>query len=162
MTSDEKRIIELLCGRSERDGRGLPRVTYLSEGSSEETEARRALAQMLKTSLQLDLGLRGILADLIDPDRDELDRRIRFERRRKGKPSNAVAEEQIAEFIWTQRRAGAKMKPVITEAIKKFGLKEKRILAIWKIWRPILQRVKRVDLNGNPINPFAAVQHNRD
>jgi hypothetical protein len=152
--NDAKRlIIELLCGRVGRDSRGLLRVDYL-EGD-EELEARRALARMLKTSLPLDFGLRFLIADLIDPDSDDVSRRIRFEHRRKGKPSNAAAEKEIAEFIWSQRRAGARMmKSAVPAAMQKFGLKQKQILAIWKIWRPILQRLKRIDLDGNPVNPF--------
>jgi hypothetical protein len=148
MTSDGKHIIDLLAGR-------------LKEGSDNELKARRALARMLKTSLPLDQGVRSILADLIDPDCD-INRRIRFTRRRKGKPSNAAAEKLIAEFIWNRRRGGMKMKPVVSAATTKFGLQEKRILAVWKVWQPILQRLKRIDLDGNPVNPFAAVQHNRD
>jgi hypothetical protein len=163
MTSDEKRIIELLCGRSARDGRGRLRVTYFRKGSPDELEARRALTRMLRTSLPLDPGVRFVIADLFDPDLSEVDRIIRLEYRRRGKRSNAAAEKEIAEFIWAQRRGGAKMmKSAVPAAMEKFGLKEKRILAIWKNWQPILQRLKRIDLDGNPVNPFAAVRHNRD
>lgn len=160
MTRDQELIVTLLCGNAMHDDSDPPQ--YLAEGSAEEKEARRALARMLRTSLPLDQGVRGILADLIDPDRDELNRRIRFEHRRKGKPSNAAAEKKAAEFIWAQRRAGVKMKSVITAAMKQFGLKEKRVLAIWKHWRPILEHLKRIDLGGKPTNPFAAVQHNTE
>jgi hypothetical protein len=132
MTSDEKRIIELLCGRSARDGRGCLRVTYFRKGSPDELEARRALARMLKTSLPLDPGLRFVLADLFDPDRNEIDRIIRFESRRRGRPSNAAAEKEIAEFVWSRRRAGVKSRPAVQEATEKFGLKRSRVLAIWK------------------------------
>lgn len=157
--NDAKRlIIELLCSRIVHDSRGLSRIDYL-EGD-EELEARRALARMLKTSLPLDLGLRFLIADLIDPDCDEINRQIRFENRRKGKPSNAAAEKQVAEFIWSQRQTGVTMKRTVIDATAKFGLNRSRVLAIWKIWQPILQRLKRIDLDGNPVNPF--VQHNRD
>jgi hypothetical protein len=161
MTSDAKRVLELLCGRVERDGRGLLRVVYLKEGTPNEVKARRALARMLKTSLPLDLGVRSVLADLIDPDCDT-DRKIRFEHRRKGKPSNVVAEREIGEFIWSKREAGEQMKNVLSDASKKFGLKRARINNIWKRLQPILQRLKRRDLKGNRVNPFRSVQHNRD
>jgi hypothetical protein len=159
MIPDEQRIIGLLCGRTTRDERGLLH-TYLKDGSDEEKEARRALARLLRTSRPLDLGVRYIIADLIDPDFDEMNRRIRFENRRKGKPSDAAAEKQVAEFIWSQRQTGVTMKRTVIDATAKFGLNRSRVLAIWKIWRPILQRLKRIDLDGNPVNPF--VQHNRD
>jgi hypothetical protein len=147
MTSAAKRIIELLCGHVTRDGRGLIRVDYFKEGSPDDLEARRTLARMFRSTVPLDLGLRGIVADLFDPDRDEVDRIIRFERRRRGKPSiPAIAEKEIAEFIWSQRQAGEKIATAVSRATKQFGLKRSRVQAIWSQWQPILRRLKRSDL----------------
>jgi hypothetical protein len=144
MTEDQKRIIELLCGRTVQDKHGLPQQVYLKEGSTEELEARRALARELRTSIPLNLSLRFAIAELIDPDCDEVERRIRFDRRREGRPSsNALAEKQIAEFIFARVQAGVKTESVIASAVKKFGLVRSRIFEIWRIWKPILKRAKR-------------------
>lgn len=161
--ADKKLIAELLTGRVTRDKCGLPRTVYLKPGSDEEKKARRALVRYLKTTLPPELDVKFVIAELIDPE-DDGPRQIRFEHRRKGKPSNPSAENTIAEFIWAQRRAGVKKKEAVHRAKEKFGLKEKRVSAIWKRWRPILERSKRRDLDGNPVvtPPFTAIRHNRD
>lgn len=164
MTDDAKRIAELLIGRVIRDGRGLPRTEYLKEGSAEEKEARRALAKLLRNpGRQLDTGLRWALAELVDPDEDCNPRRIRFVRRRKGKPSKVLADREIAEFIWSQRRAGEKTRNIIPEATKKFGLKKSRVLAIWERWQPILRRLERPDFKISRAGQLIySVQYKRD
>jgi hypothetical protein len=141
MSGDHQLIRDLLGGRVVRDRRGSLQLQYLKEGSTEEKEARHALARMLRGSRPLDPGLRYLIAAMIDPD--EVGRRIRFGNRRKGRPSNALAEKEVAEFIWSQRRAGIQMKVAVDDARKKFGLKESRINAIWGLWEPILKRLKR-------------------
>jgi hypothetical protein len=78
---------------------------------------------------------------MIDPDCDEASRRIRFEHRRKGQPSNALADKEVAEFIWSQRQAGKQMKVAVDNARLKFGLKHSRVKAIWGLWQPILKRL---------------------
>jgi hypothetical protein len=145
MTKDQKKIIELLSGRTVQDQRDLPQQVYLEEGGAEELEARRALARELRTSIPLNLGLRFLLANLIDPDcGDEVERRIRFEHRREGQPSSdARAEKKIAEFIWSRVQGGAQMKAAIPDATRKFKLGRTRIREIWRHWEPILKRAKR-------------------
>jgi len=144
MTGDEKRqIVALLCGRSVIDEHGLTRESYLRDGSAEEIAARRALARLLRTSSPLDLGLRVVLADLIDPDCDAVERQIRFERRRRGKPSSAHADKQMCEFIWAHVKDGVKKEAAFQSAMDRFGLKRSRILKIWSDWQPILKRLKR-------------------
>jgi hypothetical protein len=142
LTHDQQLVIQLLFGRIVRNKHQVPRTVYLKEGSPEELEARRALARMLRTSLPLDLGVRFLLADMIDPD-NECDRRIRFGHRRKGKPSNAIADKEIAEFIWSQVRSGVKTEAATVQAIKRFGLGRTRIFEIWSHWQPILKRLHR-------------------
>lgn len=142
LTHDQQLIIHLLCGRTVRNKRQVPRTVYLKEGSPEELEARRALARELRKSTPLDLGLRFLIADLVDPD-DEAGRRIRFGHRRRGTPSNALAEKEIAEFIWSQVRSGVKTEAAAVQAIKKFGLERTRIFEIWSHWQPILKRLHR-------------------
>jgi hypothetical protein len=142
-TRDQQLVIQLLCGHIVRNKHQVPHTVYLKDGSPEEQEARRALARILRTSLPLDLGLRFLIADLIDPDRDEIDRRIRFGHRRKGKPSNALAEKEIAEFIWSQVRSGVKTEEAVFQAAERFGLERTRIFEIWSHWQPILKRLNR-------------------
>jgi len=145
--TDEELIVHLLCGREVQDKHGLATQVYLEDGSPEELEARRALARMLRSSRPLDLGLRVVLADLVDPDRDDVDRKINFNKRREGKPSNAQAEKTVAEYIDAMLRdSGNKrqqLKYAISKAEAEFGLKRTRLLQIWQHWKPILQRLNR-------------------
>jgi hypothetical protein len=146
MTKDQERIVELLCGRAEQDQHGLPAHIYMQDGSAEELEARRALARLLRSSTPIEIGLRCILADLIDPDRDEVDRQIKLKNRREGKPSNALAEKTIAEYIeamLTDNGETRQLKYAISKAEERFGLGRTRLLEIWREWRPILARLKR-------------------
>ncbi|WFU37600.1 hypothetical protein QA640_24340 [Bradyrhizobium sp. CB82] len=142
MTKDQERIIELICGRAAQDRHGLPTRIYLKEGSPEYLEARRALARMLRSSTPLDLGLRCILADLIDPDRDEVERTIGFKNRREGKRSNAEAEKMVAEFIAARLQKGDQVKRAMSMAGERFGIKRSRLHEIWHEWSPILERLK--------------------
>jgi hypothetical protein len=142
---DAARIRALLCGELVRDDRGRPRTVYLKLGSNEEKEARRALARMLRSSLPLDPGVRFVLGDLIDPDLTEVEQIIRFEHRRKGKPSNALAGKEIAESIWSQTRAGEKTETAVNRTMKQFGIGRSRTMDIWKYWQPILKRLKHPD-----------------
>jgi hypothetical protein len=143
LTEDQKRILDLVFGRTVHDERGLPHKIYLVEGSPEALEARRALARELRTSLPLDLGLRSAIADMIDPDCDAAERQIQFEHRREGRPSNDVlAEMQIAEFIWSRVQGGDKTESAIQSAMEKFKLVRSRIFEIWRHWKPILKRRK--------------------
>ena len=73
VTRDQQLIISLLCGRIARK---THQEAYLKEGSTEELEARRALARLLRTSLPLGLGVRFVLANLIDTDQDVVNRRF--------------------------------------------------------------------------------------
>jgi hypothetical protein len=143
LTHDQQLVIHLLCGRIVRSKGQVPRTVYLKDGSPEEREARQALARMLRTTLPLDLGVRFLLADMTDPDREEASRRIRFENRRKGKPSNAAAEKEVAEFIWSKIQAGEKTESAIKSVMEEFGLRRSRALEIWSHWQPILKRLKR-------------------
>jgi hypothetical protein len=143
MSGDHQLIRDLLAGRVVRDRRGSLQLQYLKEGSTEEKEARHALARMLRSSRPLDLGVRCLIAVMIDPDCDEADRRIRFKHKRRGQRSNALAEKEVAEFIWSQRQAGRQVKVAVDDARKKFGLEQSRVKAIWGLWGPILKRLKR-------------------
>jgi len=143
MKSDQKRIVELLRGRTVRDRHGLPRQTYLSDGGSDENEGRQALAKELRTARFLDMGLRLTLAELFDPISEVEERRICFEYRRKGRRSNAMAEKEIAQFIWSRTRDGKKVEAAIKSATEHFGLRRARTFDIWKRWQPTLRRLNR-------------------
>jgi hypothetical protein len=145
MTKDQELILYLLCGRMVWDECGLPTQIYLKDGSPEELEARRALARMLRSSQPLDLGLKGVLADLVDPDRDEVNRKINFGNRREGKPSNAMAEI-VAQYIEAMLQDGGEtrqLKYAISKAADKFELNRSRLFEIWRDWKPTLKRLKR-------------------
>jgi hypothetical protein len=131
----------MLLGRTVQNARGLPETVYLQEGSEEELEARRALARELGSSKPLDLGLRFILAHMVDPDRDELDRVICFKNRRSGHPStNPEADKMIAEYIAARVQDGDQMKRAMSLATERFGLERTQLYEIWRVWKPILER----------------------
>lgn len=141
LTNDQERIIELICGRETKDKRGLPTRVYLKEGSPEELEARRALARMLRSTRPLDLGLRYVLADMIDPDRDEAERTMRFKNRRAGRPSNPEAEKMVADFVEAAlSEANGKLESAVAEAMKEFGLERSRVFDILRNRKPKLKR----------------------
>lgn len=138
MTRDQRRILELLGGRTKR---GQLR-SYLKDNSAAEKEARRALAKELRKGAPLDLGLKFYIADLIDPD-GMSDRRIRFVNRRRGNRSDAQAENDIAEFIWAKAPTGKLKKAVEYEVAQRFGIRRSRIRNIWRVWKPVLERRHR-------------------
>ena len=146
MTRDQQLIIALVCGHTVRDKRGRPRKVYPEKDSALELEARYALARELRSPSPLDPGLRSVLADLIDPDFDRANRQIKFARRRKGNPAgNALAEKEVAEFIWAKVRAGVGVESAVAAAKDEFGLARSRLFEIWSHWQPILKRLKRED-----------------
>ena len=97
--------------------------------------------------------MRMLLADAFDPDRDEVEREVQFKYRRKGKRrANAMAENEIAEFIWARVQAGDKLESVVSTALKHFGYGEKsrsHVINIWSRWQPILKRRCRL----KPLSP---------
>ena len=139
MTKDRELIVALLFGRVTEDKRGLPRVVYLKENSAEELKARRALARYLRASRsQVDLGLRFAIADLIDPDCDVEPRKIRFERRNKGRPArDAITEKVIADLVGAQRAMKRE------SVIRKLGISRSEAFDIYKRWQPIFRRLHR-------------------
>jgi hypothetical protein len=139
----QKLIVDLLCGCVERDKRGRLQRRYLKKDSPEETDARRALARELRTAQTLDMGFRDLLAELINPRRDS-PRRIVFENNGAGNKSNALVERQVAEFLWLKGRPRGQMEAAISEAKKDFGLERSRVMAIWHVWKPILERHYRI------------------
>jgi hypothetical protein len=139
---DQGLVRWLLNGISVRKHGRVTREVYPEAGSEEKT-ARRALARILRTSKPLDLGLRLCIADLVDPDRNEIEREIRFAYRRKGgRRASAVGENEIAEFIRAQLQAGTKLKAAVSNATEHFGFGKSRSRAmdIWRHWQPILKR----------------------
>jgi hypothetical protein len=121
----------------------------LEHGSDEEKEARRATADILRatvahvlhTAPDIDASVLDILADLVDPDCPrECPGYIRFEQRREGRPSDTLRDQEIADFIERRRYAETKhgrvkrgaMKNIISDAAQEFGIKERRILGIWR------------------------------
>ena len=150
---DQRLIVWLLSGIPVRDKRGRWLPPIYPKTGFEELEARRALARELRTSRPLDLGMRMLLADAFDPDRDEVEREVQFKYRRKGKRrANAMAENEIAEFIWARVQAGDKLESVVSTALKHFGYGEKsrsHVINIWSRWQPILKRRCRL----KPLSP---------
>jgi len=102
----------------------------LEHGSDKDKEARRAVARIVRAAVshllhtnkerEIDTSVIDMLADLIDPDCSRFPGYIRFEQRRKGRPSDVLRDQEIVDFI-ARRRYGAKhgeMESIINEAAK--------------------------------------------
>ena len=143
MTGDQKSIVELLCGRAIKDKRGLSRQSYLKEDGAKEKEARRALARRLRTARPLDLGMRHLLADLLDPDCDAAERQIRFGHRRRGRRRVRWQKCKLLNLLGRGSRPATKKKRPVQAAVEKFRLVRSRIFEIRRSWKPILERRQR-------------------
>ena len=141
ITRDQKRLIDLLCGYTVQDKRGSPQQRHLKNGSADEKVARRALAQKrCCTTIPLDLGLRFVIAELIDPDCDEIDRRIRFVVPAQGQAIKCVCRETDCRIHVGEGAGRIKERsPPFASATNKFGLGRSRVLEIWTHWQPIRQ-----------------------
>lgn len=113
-------------------------VQWLSgERDADEAGARRALADLLRGSRPLDVGLRFILADLFDPD-SEIDRSLAIKRAR-GNRKNQLDQRRIAAHIWRATQAGCKLKRAVGAAAHDFGCHQSTVYEAWTQWRPIFE-----------------------
>ena len=111
-TSDYTLANMLLIGFMDFDERGLPTQKYLDDDS----EARQAIARLLRSDKSLPRQLRECLATLFEPEPTcEIggERQLVFKFRRRGNRRNAMRNSAIFSHVWagtkekeTQRRKG--------------------------------------------------------
>jgi len=132
----------LLGGYTDQNRRGRRRSRYLKEGSQQEVDARRAIARLLRSNGLLDRQLRTNLADLFEPSPPAWEqRKIRIVSRRRGRPIDHISNTQIAEHVWEQVRAGAKVTAAIESAADEFGVEPETVTKIWGKYKRSLEDV---------------------
>ena len=132
----------LLDGYVEVDHRGRLRSKYYRKGSREESDARRAMARLLRSKDPLERQLRDSLAALFDPDPSGLEqRKIKIVFQGRGNRRDHVRDTQIAEHVWEKVRAGAKVTAAIESAAEVFGVEVETITKIWGRYKPLLKTV---------------------
>ena len=144
MMNDDLQLARMLLnGFVEEDSHGRPHSKYFEEGSAEETEARKALARILRSNNCLDRQLRTHLAELFDIDPPFADqRKIKIVYRKGGNPRDHVANTHLAEQIYQDVRNGKTVNEAIALASAKFDVSEDNIKKnIWKFYRPVLERI---------------------
>jgi hypothetical protein len=135
----------LLDGYVEVDRRGRLRSKYYRRGSREESDARRAMARLLRSKDPLERQLRDSLAGLFDPDHAPAwkceHRKIKIVGQGRGNRRNHVRDTQIAEHVWEKVRAGAKVIAATESAAEVFGRDLETIKKIWGKYKPLLEAV---------------------
>jgi hypothetical protein len=117
------------------------RTRYLEEGTSEELDARRALARLLRSNRPLDRQLRTSLADLLDPDPPAWEpRKIKFVSRRQGQHTDYAKNTQIALHVRDKVREGSKVKDAIKSAADAYAVSEDAVKKIWSRYRRLLEQ----------------------
>ena len=77
----------LLSGVACDDEKGLPKTRYVTQGSKEDKDGRRAIADILRSQKPVPRPIRDELARLFDPTRFPHDRQIVFKRRAGNSPN---------------------------------------------------------------------------
>ena len=133
----------LLGGYTHQNRRGRRRSRYLKEGSQQEVDARRAIARLLRSNGLLDRQLRTNLADLFEPSLPPAweQRKITIGSRRRGRRVDHISNTQIAEHVWEQVRAGAKVTAAIESAADEFGVEPETVTKIWGKYKRSLEDV---------------------
>jgi len=124
----------LLDGFVKQDSRGRLRQTYLRAGTREEKDARRALANLLRTDGNLDRGLRDSLANLFEPD-PPVQRKIQIVNRGRGKLVDHVAATQVVKHMADEIRGGSGVNAAIASAADKFSMSDEMVKRIWGRYR---------------------------
>ena len=105
-------------------------------------DARRAIARLLRSNGLLDRQLRTNLADLFEPSPPAWEqRKIRIVSRRRGRRVDHISNTQIAEHVWEQVGAGAKVTAAIESAADEFGVEPETVTKIWGKYKRSLEDV---------------------
>lgn len=129
----------LLDGFTDYDARGLPFKKYIAD----ETEARHAIARLLREGEPLDWDLREKLAALFDPDTHPAiaERKIVFSHRGRGQRQNYQANTAIAQHVWDAVTKGGPASAAILSAADQFKLDESTVKKLWRRYRRVFEAV---------------------
>jgi hypothetical protein len=103
-----------------------------------ETEARLVFARVLRSSIPLDLTLRFMLADLIDPDNDDNDHRLVLKR----KPGNRAPRSNhrsIAAHVWKRIKEGDGFESAVVDAMGHFDVGRTTVTNAWAEWKHYIE-----------------------
>jgi hypothetical protein len=109
------------------------------KGSARDLQARRTLARMLRSSEPLEVGVRFLLADAVDPDRLSGAVTMPELKRKRGRPGR-FNKLHIAAFIYQRVKAGVPVESAVKEAEDKFGVGSSTAYNAWSEWRPYIER----------------------
>jgi hypothetical protein len=114
--------------------------------SPRELQARRTLARMLRSERPLDLGLRFILADAVDPD-GEGGKQLLL-KRKPGRPRRII-QQHVAAFVYQRHTVeGVLWESAVSEAMEKFSCKRGTVTGAWRNWQKHIERQPQLFLRA--------------
>ena len=143
---DEALVKRLFCGSAiiaksgPKAGRSQHR--YYAADGAQERRAFAALRRVLSWAANapnpwpvrainsVDPVILALLVCSLDPDNDVTDRRLVFQFRRRGKPTDSSADLQVAIRVAGCVRAGQKKEAAIAEAMESYGLSRKAVFDV--------------------------------
>jgi hypothetical protein len=139
---DEQLSCVLLGGFIKSDKR-RSRVHYLS--GRDESEARKAIAKLLRSGKPLSGQLRDMLASAFDPTSQPNllnGRQIYFRFARRGKQPDHVANTAIAYHIYEAVKEGATVEVAVGKAIDQFEITREFAMRVWGRYRKHLEAIE--------------------
>lgn len=121
-----------------------------ADPQADEDQARRFLADQLRTTRPLDLGLRFALGDLFDPDLAKEQGLCLTIKRGRGNRTNTLDLTTIAQHVWQATQNGEMQKYAIADAAKKFHCHRKTVRTAWKRHRPIFEQYPELGWGSIP------------
>lgn len=140
----------LLGGYLDHDKHGLLHKKYLTD----ETQARRSIASLLRSESPLDPDLRDKLAALFDPAPDThgaIDRKLIFAHRGRGARKKLERTSSIAWHVWGLVTRGLTADAAIQSAAGQFEVDERNVKKMWAKHRPVFEATW-----GPPVPPSGA------
>jgi hypothetical protein len=110
----------------------------LKDGTPEELEARRTFAEILRSTLPLDMSLRVMLAARIDPDSRDSFEWLAFHRA----PGRMTRHDlrRIAATVWHHHVvAGDSWESAVAQAEKEHRVSRATVTAAWHKWSPVFR-----------------------
>jgi hypothetical protein len=109
------------------------------KGSARDLQARRTLARILRSSEPLEVGVRFILADAVDPDRLRGAVTMPEFKRKRGRPQR-ISDFNIAAFVYRKRQSGQKYRLAVEEAMTEFKASRSKVTSAYRKSRPDIER----------------------
>ncbi len=111
-----------------------------ADSEADEDEARRLLADLLRTTHPLDLGLRFALGDLFDPDLKQEQGCYFAIKRVRGNRKKRLPFHSIAAHVWRAVQSGDWVKKAVPDAAKEFACDERTVREAWSMYKPVFQK----------------------